>query len=75
MSGQVADVIRFPVERRRPRRLIPLRELQERFGFSERWWRYRMKEGLPRHKWSGGVRFDPDEVEQWMEARYGEQAG
>lgn len=75
MSGQTARVIRFPIERRQPRRLVPLRELIDRYGFSERWWRYRIKEGLPRHKWAGGIRFDLIEVEQWMEARYGSQAG
>lgn len=75
MSNETAKVIRFPVERRQPRRLVPLRELIDLYGFSERWWRYRMKDGLPRHKWVGGVRFDPVEVEHWMKERYGSQAG
>jgi predicted DNA-binding transcriptional regulator AlpA len=66
-----AQVIRFPVERRQPRRLVSLRELQELFGFSERWWRYRTaEESFPVHRWGGRLRFDPIEVEQWMEERY-----
>lgn len=69
--AQPAQIIRFPVERRQPRRLVPLTELCDLFGYSERWFRYRMKEGLPRHQWGGGVRFDPLEVEDWMEAKYG----
>jgi len=66
MDGQLATVIRFPTERREPQRLIALSELRERFGFSERWWRYRIAEGMPCRKWVGGLRFDPTEVEAWM---------
>jgi hypothetical protein len=32
-------LIRFPVERRQPRRLVPLGELIGAYGMSERWWR------------------------------------
>lgn len=70
MSTQ-ATLIRFPIERRQPQRLVPLGELAERFGYSERWWRYRIKEGLPSRRWGGRLRFDPVEVERWLEARYG----
>jgi hypothetical protein len=62
-------LLRFPVERTQPRRLLPLAELQERFGFSTRWWRYRIADGLPCHRWGGGLRFDPAEVETWLDAR------
>lgn len=68
--SDLAKVIRFPSERRTAHRLIPLVELRERFGFSERWWRYRLKEGLPRHKWGAGLRFSVDEVEDWLNDRY-----
>lgn len=68
---QTAQIIRFPIERRHTKRLVPLSELVDLFGFSERWWRYRLKEGLPAHKWGGGLRFDPLEVEDWMGAKYG----
>jgi hypothetical protein len=69
--SQTATVLQFPTERRHARRLVSLAELRDLFGFSERWWRYRITEGLPCRKWAGGIRFDPDEVERWMEARYG----
>lgn len=71
MSGQAAEVIRFPVERRQATRLVPLRELQDAFGYSERWWRYRTaEEGFPVHRWGGRLRFDPIEVKCWLEERY-----
>ncbi len=69
MSVEPSNLVRFPTKRTRPRRLLPLAELQERFGFSERWWRYRVAEGLPCHRWGGGLRFDPGEVEAWLDAR------
>lgn len=71
MSATTAKLIRFPTERRQPGRLVTLAELQERFGFSERWWRYRIAEKMPAHRWGGGLRFDPDEVKDWLEERYG----
>ena len=64
-----AQVIAFPIERRvqpPPRRLVPLSELQAMYGFSERWWRYRIRDGMPSHRWAGGLRFDTEEVETWM---------
>jgi hypothetical protein len=66
-----ADVIRFPVERRQPPRLVPLSELEACFGYSERWWRYRIKEGMPRHKWGSRLRFNLTEVGAWLDERYG----
>ncbi len=63
------NVIPFPTGRARAGRLVDLAGLHERFGFSERWWRYRIKEGMPVHRWGGGLRFDPDEVEAWNHAR------
>jgi predicted DNA-binding transcriptional regulator AlpA len=62
-------LIRFPVERRQPRRLVSLGELIDAFGMSERWWRYRVAEGMPVHRFGRrALRFDLAEVEQWMEA-------
>ena len=77
MSVQTARVVRFPVEHRRAAHLVPLSELQECFGYSERWWRYRLSEGLPRHKWGSRLRFNPTEVEAWLDERYvhGTEAG
>jgi hypothetical protein len=62
-------VVRFPVERRQARRLVTLTELREQLGGSERWWRYRITEGLPRHAWGRLHRFDPDEVVAWLDGR------
>lgn len=70
MSGQLAEVIQLG-ERRGAKRLLPLSEIIERFGYSERWWRYRLQEGLPCRRWGGRLRFDPSEVERWLEERYG----
>jgi predicted DNA-binding transcriptional regulator AlpA len=61
-------LIRFPVERRQPRRLVPLGELIGAYGMSERWWRYQIAAGLPAHRFGRrALRFDPAEVEQWIE--------
>jgi hypothetical protein len=50
------------------RRLVTLGELIARYGFSERWWRYRVAEGMPVHRFGRrALRFDPVEVERWME--------
>lgn len=64
------SVVRFPVERTQPRRLVPLSELQDRLGGSERWWRYRIAEGMPARRWGKRLRFDVSEVERWLEERY-----
>lgn len=66
-----AVVLPFPVDRRQARRLVSLAELMDLYGGCERWWRYRIAEGLPRQKWGGRTRFDPRAVEAWMEERYG----
>jgi predicted DNA-binding transcriptional regulator AlpA len=66
------NVVRFPIERRRPRRLVSLGELIELYGMKERWWRYRIAEGLPVHHFGRrALRFDPVEVEAWMEEHSG----
>ena len=75
MTGGADNVIPFPSGRGRARRLVTLAELMEAYGGSERWWRYRIADGMPKHKWGGRVRFDPVEVEHWMEDTYGPQAG
>jgi hypothetical protein len=56
--------------RRQARPLMPLCELRRHFGYSERWWRYRLSEGMPRYKWGRRLRFDPQEVESWLCERY-----
>lgn len=71
-----ARVIRFPIERTAQTptapRLVPLRELQAHFGGSVRWWRYRIAEGMPAHRYCAALRFDPNEVETWLkENRHG----
>ena len=71
MSGETAKVIRFPVERRQPPCLIGLPELQKHFGFSERWWRYRIAErDFPTHRYGGRLRFDLQEVDDWLREHY-----
>lgn len=50
--------------------LVPLSKLMEDYGYSESWWRARIAEGLPRRKWGGRLRFDPSEVELWLDTRY-----
>lgn len=65
------SVLRFPVERREARRLVDLRGLMDEFGFSERFWRYRIAEGMPTKKWGARLRFDPDDVQRWLEEHYG----
>lgn len=57
MEPAPANVIEFPSGRRHASRLVALSELMERYGGSERWWRYRIAEGLPKRKWGGRVRF------------------
>lgn len=68
---ETARIIPLP-ERRQPERLVTLTELIELFGFSERFWRYRLAEGMPVHRWGARLRFKPSEVERWLEEeRYG----
>jgi predicted DNA-binding transcriptional regulator AlpA len=67
-----ATIIPFPLERRQPRRRVPLAELMALYGMSERWWRYQIAAGLPKYRFgTRALRFDPHEVEQWLEERYG----
>lgn len=68
--SEPARVIAFPTHRRHPEPLLTLAELMERFGRSERWWRYRIAEGLPVVRWGGTLRFRATDVESWMEERY-----
>ena len=65
MSGQV---ITFPG---RPERepLLTMRDVVERYQFSERWFRYRLAEGMPAHRWGGQWRFRASELEAWMASR------
>ena len=65
MSGQV---IPFP---NRPERepLLTMRDVVERYQFSERWFRYRLAEGMPAHRWGAQWRFRASELEAWMASR------
>ena len=65
------NVIRFPLERRQARQLVDLVELRGQLGMSERFWRYRVAEGMPVHRYGKRLRFDPCEVQRWMAERYG----
>ena len=65
-------LIQFPSERRQPRRLVALPELIDAYGLSERWFRYRIAEGMPCHRFGQrALRFDPLEVERWLEGQRG----
>jgi len=68
VTAHAPPVLRPDLDATQTRRLVSLVELQERFGFSERWWRYRIAEGMPTRKWVGGLRFNPDEVEAWLDS-------
>ena len=67
MGAELAQVIQFPTRERE--RLLKVSDLVRMYGFSERWWRYRIAEGLPRHRWGGQYRFYASEVEAWIERR------
>ena len=64
------SVVRVPVERRTTPRLVTITELIDLYGYSERWWRYRISEGMPARRWGKRLRFNPAEVERWLEERY-----
>ncbi len=61
------NVIPFPS--RRPEEMLSIRDLAARYGVSERWLRYRVAEGMPRHRWGSMYRYKPSEVEAWMGAQ------
>jgi predicted DNA-binding transcriptional regulator AlpA len=69
IMGEMGRVIEFPRHRREPEPLLTMRDLVERYQMSERWFRYRLAEGMPAHRWGGRWRFRASEVEAWMEAR------
>lgn len=72
MAERLAKLIAFP-GRREPARLLNLAEICELFGYSERWFRYRIAEPrFPVHRWGRQLRFDPAEVKAWLEGRYGD---
>lgn len=54
---------------RQPPRLVSLAQLREKSGLSERWWRYRINEGMPTHRYGSQLRFDVSEVFAWLEER------
>ena len=70
MDAVSARVIPFPLQRRRSPRLVSLPVVCRHFGFSERWFRYRLAEGMPAYRYGRRLRFDLDEVREWLEERY-----
>ena len=70
MNARPDNVIAFPVERTLPPRLLTLAEVAATVGFSERWLRYRVAEGMPCRRWANRLRFDIREVEHWLGERY-----
>lgn len=56
-------------QRREPEPLLKMKDLVERYQMSDRWFRYRLAEGMPAHRWGGQWRFKASEVEAWMEQR------
>ena len=73
--SEPARIIQFPGHRRRPEPLLDLGDLMDAYSYSERWWRYRIAEGLPTVRWGGRLKFRASEVERWMENRYGASSG
>lgn len=72
-GNSMGEILQFP-GRAPARRLLTLRETMEALGGSERWWRYRIAEGCPVHRWGKRLRLDPDEVQAWLEEeRYAPQ--
>ena len=67
--GERVRVIPFPRHRREPEALLTMRDLVERYQMSERWFRYRLAEGMPAHRWGAQWRFRASEIEVWMEDR------
>ncbi len=67
--GEPARIIQFPAHRRRPEPLLTLREIRDLYGFSDRFWRYRIAEGLPVVRWGATLKFRATEVEAWMNER------
>ena len=69
MSSPDSNVIQFPTERRQPERLLTAHELCHVLGFSERWLRYRVAEGMPARRWGKRLRFSLAEVSRWLDER------
>lgn len=59
-------VVRFPKESRVPE-LWTLKELCEVYQLSERYFRYRVKEGMPHKRYGNRLRFEPRDVRAWMD--------
>jgi excisionase family DNA binding protein len=70
MSTQTATIIQFP---QRPgfERSLTAQELAEALGMSERWIAYRVREGMPSHRYGRARRFRLSEVEAWLQRRTG----
>lgn len=71
MTAQPSNVIDLASRRPLPvEAMLNLKEVMDRYGYSDRWWRYVMKEpGFPKHKWGGHWRFRASEIEAWMAQR------
>lgn len=70
MSAQTAKIIQFP---QRPgfEPALTAKQLADALGMSERWIAYRVKEGMPSHRYGRARRFRISEVESWLQRRAG----
>lgn len=56
-------------------RLLTVAELAAHLSMSERWIRYRLREGMPCQRFGRSViRFKVSEVDVWLRGRYGDAA-
>lgn len=65
-----AKILQFP-QRPGLERALTVRELADVLGMSERWIAYRVKEGMPSHRYGRARRFRLSEVETWLARRPG----
>jgi predicted DNA-binding transcriptional regulator AlpA len=64
----MSKVVQLPSRTLEP--YVDLAEIREQFGFSERWWRYRLTdEAFPKYRYGGHWRFRRSEVERWIRER------
>jgi excisionase family DNA binding protein len=62
-----ATVIQFPALAAEP--YLSKRQLADLLGFSVRWVDYKVREGMPSHRFGKRRRFRLSEVERWLEGR------
>lgn len=68
--AETAKIIQFP-QRPGIERALTCHELAEVLGMSERWIAYRVKEGMPSHRYGRARRFRLSEVDAWLQRRTG----